>query len=307
MARVAAILGVRNGAATVGAAVGSLLAQTWRDLEVVVVDDGSTDATLSVLSAIADRRLRILPATGSGLTPALQQGLAETDSEFVARLDADDLARPDRLARQLEFLLARPRVAVVGSAAQFVDARGANCGRSAPPCEPSELARVLPRRNRIHHPTVVMRRAAIEAVGSYRTSFRLAQDYDLWLRCLERHELANLPEPLTWYRIHAGSLSVARQRTQAAYADLARTAWHRRQRGLPEGLADAAAVIEQADRRAASCPAELARVLSQLALRGGRRLVAVGHAARALALQPWAARGWTTLVASLMLPAGPRP
>jgi glycosyltransferase involved in cell wall biosynthesis len=226
MPRTSFLIPVRDGSEFVAAAVESALAQTDRDLEVVVVDDGSSDNTVTQVEGVQERdgRVRLLPLMrGSGLVDALNFGLENVTGVFVARLDADDVAVPDRVEKQLRFLAAHPDVAVVGSAVELIGRDGATVGRIDQPPDPRGVDARLLQGNVLAHSAVMMRRVCIEAAGGYRATFAHAEDYDLWLRIAERHGLANIQEPLTRYRVHADQVSAMHIEAQAIAALAART------------------------------------------------------------------------------------
>jgi len=208
--RVSVLMAVHDGAPWVKDAVASVLAQTLADLELVVLDDGSTDATPALLSGVADQRLRVERRPRGGLTRSLNVALGLARAPIVARLDADDVALPERLARQVAFLDAHPDVGVLGSAAREVDAEGREVRVVRPPSDDAALRRALIRSNPMVHSTVAMRRHAVEAVGGYDERFAVAQDYDLWIRLAGVTRLANLAEPLVVRRLLPGRISVAR-------------------------------------------------------------------------------------------------
>jgi len=205
-------MGVHNGAAHVRQAIDSVLAQTEADLELIVVDDGSTDATPQIVAASPDVRLRVARRPHEGLTRALNHALALARAPIVARLDADDVALPERLARQLAFLDAHPEIGVLGSAAREINGHGRDVGIVRPPLDDRTLRRVLIRRNPMVHSSITMRRTLVEAVGGYDASFAVAQDYDLWMRLAAVTRLANLAEPLVVRRLLPGRVSVVRDR-----------------------------------------------------------------------------------------------
>ncbi len=207
---VSVLMGVHNGAPWVGEAVASVLRQTAADLELIVVDDGSTDATASMLAAAADRRVRVERQPHQGLTRALIRGLALARAPLVARLDADDLAAPERLDRQCAFLDAHPEVGLLGAGAREVDLAGRDVALVRPPEDDGAIRRALIRRNPLVHSTVVMRRAVAERVGGYDAGFAVAQDYDLWMRMSRWTRMANLGEPLVIRRLLPGRVTAER-------------------------------------------------------------------------------------------------
>jgi len=207
---VSVLMGVRDGAPWVSSAVASVLEQTLDDLELIVVDDGSTDGTPDLLAAVRDRRLRVTRQPRAGLTAALARGLALARAPLIARLDADDVALPERLALQVAFLAAHPDVGLLGTAAREVDADGREIGVVRPPESDGALRRMLIRRNPFVHSSVMMRRAAAERAGGYDATIAVAQDYDLWMRLSRLVGLANLPDILVMRRLLPGRVSVER-------------------------------------------------------------------------------------------------
>ena len=200
---------VFNGASHLAEAVESVLAQTLAQLELVIVDDGSDDGSAAIIErfARADARVRALTLeTNLGISAALNHGWRLARSPYLARLDADDVALPDRLARQLEFLDAHPSVACVGGAAIVIDDAGRPLSITRFPTANRAIQAQLLKRNCFAHPSVTLRRSALEQVGGYR--FDQIEDYDLWLRLSERFELANQHEPAILYRLQSRPLSL---------------------------------------------------------------------------------------------------
>jgi glycosyltransferase involved in cell wall biosynthesis len=207
--RVSVVMAVRNGLPYLEQAVDSILAQTFTDFEFVIIDDGSTDATPEVLERYrrTDPRVRVYRQENMGLTASLNRGRARARGEYLARMDSDDIAFRERLERQVEFLDRHPQVALVGSSVMRIDELGREIKWSACPTSHAEIIRALTEYNCFTHPSVMLRNDVLAAVGGYREAYRQGQDYDLWLRLAEGHELANLAEPLLYYRVYAGQVS----------------------------------------------------------------------------------------------------
>jgi glycosyltransferase involved in cell wall biosynthesis len=206
---ISVVMPVRNAEAFLDAAIASIRAQTHQALELIVVDDGSSDRTPEILERHAgeDPRLRCLTQGTIGIVAALNCGIGQAAGAYVARMDADDIARPDRLARQLDVLSRHPAAALVGSSYQVIDRRGRALRTVHLPTAPDEIRARLATGNCIAHPTVLLRRQALDAVGLYRAAFRHCEDYDLWLRLAERYELLGIDEPLLLYREHPGQVT----------------------------------------------------------------------------------------------------
>ena len=194
---VSVVMSVYNGRDFLPAALDSLLSQDHRDFEIVAINDGSTDGSQDILQEYADHdeRIRLLSQENKGLIASLNRGLAESRAPLIARMDADDVSRPQRLRRQVAYLDAHPEVGVLGGVAAYVDSKGRPLGSNWPRwTTPAVTAWQLQFGTVVCHPTVVMRRSVIDAVGSYDSAALYAEDYDLWVRCLDHTVVANLPD-----------------------------------------------------------------------------------------------------------------
>jgi GT2 family glycosyltransferase len=209
MTAISVIMPVRNGAKWLAEAVASIRTQDFGEFEFLIVDDGSDDDTAAVLSGFAadDGRIRLLRQTPQGIAAALNNAIATARAPYLARLDADDRAKSDRLGKQFAFMEAHPEIGLLGTFAEVIDAAGNIVGRLVPPSDGAKLARVLERTNPFVHSSVMMRAALVRRLGGYRVAFRAAEDYDLWLRMAEAAGVANLAEHLTQYRRHDSNLS----------------------------------------------------------------------------------------------------
>jgi hypothetical protein len=204
-----------------------VLTQKLRDLELIVVDDGSTDRSAEIVRQPADPRVRLITNDRNlGLAPSLNVGLAEARGEFVARLDADDIAMPHRLARQVAFMEANPQVALLGSWYTEMAADGTPGVQVKVPTRHWDLRWHLCLYCPFAHSAMLWRRSAVaERVGQYDERLAYSMDLDLWLRIADRLEVANVPESLLLLRAHEHSMTStygerAREglRMQAAYA-----------------------------------------------------------------------------------------
>lgn len=216
---VSVVLPIYNGERYLESAVASILGQTFRDFELICVNDGSTDGSQSLLEKLAanDERIRIVSRPNTGIVGALNDGIAAARGEFIARMDADDLSLPERFAKQLAFLQSHPAVVAVGCHVLRIDPEGLPIGPEEFPTEHATLLRRLRmgEGGKIPHPGVMIRRSALAAIGGYRQKYQWVEDLDLYLRLGEVGELANLPEILLHYRFQFESVNMTRRGQQA--------------------------------------------------------------------------------------------
>jgi len=237
MPRAAVLLPARDAARTVRAAAVSILRQSFRDLSLVAVDDGSKDVTPAILADLAarDRRVVLVSGPGQGIVGALQQGLAHCDAPFLFRMDADDVASPRRLELQLRALEADPQLTAVGSRVRLFPRRQALPGMRRYVAwlngleTPEAIARDLLVEAPLVHPASAIRMEALRRAGGWREG-SFPEDYDLWLRLAEAGgRFANLPATLLSWRDSQGRLTrtdprlAPRRHVELKCAFLART------------------------------------------------------------------------------------
>ena len=223
--QVSVLMPVWNAERYLAHAIESVLAQTFTDFELLIVDDASTDGTSALIRAYRDRRIRCTAnETNLGVTRSLNLGLALARGRYLARMDGDDQSAPERLARQVAFLDAEPRAALVASRARRIDAHGVEVGLLDTPVDNATLRRRLRIGNCIVHGSVMMRTDLVRALGGYDESMERAQDYDLWLRLCERHPIAALPELLYAWRENDEGVGSRHLEEQNRFAERARRA-----------------------------------------------------------------------------------
>lgn len=222
MPRVAVLLPARDAAGTVRAAAASILRQGFRDLALLAVDDGSRDGTPEILDGLArrDRRVRVVRGPGEGIARALNRGLAACDAGVVVRMDADDVAHPRRIERQLAALDADPSLAAVGSRVRLFPRRDVAGGMARYAdwlnglVTPELVTRDLLVEAPLVHPASAIRREVLEGAGGWRDG-DFPEDYDLWLRLSAAgHRLSNVAEVLLDWRESPSRLT----RTDGRYA-----------------------------------------------------------------------------------------
>jgi glycosyltransferase involved in cell wall biosynthesis len=212
-ARISALIGTYNNAPTLRRAIDSVLGQSVDDLELIVVDDGSTDATPEVVAAVDDGRVRHLSLDHVGISGSLNAGLAEASAPVVAIQDADDWSEPERFERQLAVLDADPEVAVVGCRMREVDERGAVLAPRTS-FAAGDVRDALMRFNPIPNSCAAFRRQAVLELGGYDPRYLYAMDYDLWLRVAERHAVVTVGETLATRQMSALNVAARKERAQ---------------------------------------------------------------------------------------------
>lgn len=233
---VSVIIPVRDGARYIGEALQSILNQDLADIEVVVVDDGSSDDSAAIATAIgtADSRVKVVANAGKGIVDALNMGISLAQAPLVARMDCDDLSLPARLRLQVACFAADPDLQLLGTAGLQIDQDGKPLRPVDVPTGNEQLRSALARYNPMLHPTVMFRVEAVRRLGGYRPAFTYAEDYDLWLRLSETGKLANIDARLVKLRSHPGQVSRVNEDQQKAAGALARqSALWRRARAEP--------------------------------------------------------------------------
>ena len=224
---VSVVIAAHNQADFLGETIESVLAQTFRDWELVVVDDGSTDATPTVAARYAarDARVRCLSGPRQERAAARNRGLAATTGPLVAFLDADDLWRPEKLARQVAALRADPEAGLCYTVARFIDAGGRRLPIRKPPRPVAgDAFSTLVRGNLIIIASVLVRRACVDRVGAFDAALPVfgCEDWDLWLRVTRHWPVVAVEEELTLYRRHDGNTG-SRQLLASALAVVDKT------------------------------------------------------------------------------------
>lgn len=241
--KVSICMAAYNAEAYVGRAIESLLAQTVRDFELIIVEDGSRDATPGIIRryACADPRIRALyNQENRGLVFTRNRALQECRAPLVAVADADDICLPARLEKQWQYLEQHPEVGIIGSAVERLDTDGHRIGTSSFCTEDRHIRLLLRLGPCLWNTTTVYRRHLLVEAGGYRQGFdRGAEDYDLWARLLKVTQFANLGESLVSVHVHGGSVT---QRPQGAFANIVRVA-----RGLLSEYLERPVSTEQAE------------------------------------------------------------
>lgn len=209
------VMPVHNEVFFIDQAVESILNQTCKNFEFIIIDDGSTDDTWSILNQVSDSRVRLFRQENHGITATLNRGLKLAHGRYIARMDADDIAAPSRLADQFRYIEEHPEVVLVGSNCKVINARGQFVREAHFPESHSALMRHLEQgRSPFPHPSAMFNAKAARQVGGYNPSFLVAQDLDLWLRLSKMGKIACIQKNLLFLRKHDDSISSVNRRSQ---------------------------------------------------------------------------------------------
>jgi glycosyltransferase involved in cell wall biosynthesis len=208
---VSVVMSAYNNVNYVTAAVKSILQQSFRDFEFIIIDDGSTDGTGDLLRrhAESDSRIRLVQRENKGLTVSLNEGLAMARAPLVARMDSDDIAGKERFEKQVAFFAAHPDVVALGTRIETIDPYGSPLDKYEHKLDHDAIDAELIRGSgwALVHPTVMMRADALKRLGGYRAEWNNSEDLDLFLRLAEIGRVANLPDVMLQYRQHLGSVN----------------------------------------------------------------------------------------------------
>lgn len=209
MTQVSVILPVYNAELYIEEAVNSILAQTFTDFEFIIIDDGSTDNSLVILSKLSnfDARIRLVSRENKGLIATLNEAISLAKSNYIARMDADDVALPTRLAKQFDFLQANPNVAVLGTCYRYIDELGKLGSKRNTFTGHEDITASFYFGNPIAHPSVMVNYQLLGKDYCYLDEYKTIEDLELWTRLSVKYQLANLPEVLLYYRVLGSSIS----------------------------------------------------------------------------------------------------
>jgi glycosyltransferase involved in cell wall biosynthesis len=220
---VSVVMPVYNSAAFLAAAIESVLAQTYQDFEYLIVDDGSTDASSQMIAdyAAKDARIGLIRHPhNQGIIAARNSGVAVARGEYIAVMDSDDVAMPERLERQLAYLAGHPDVGAVGAAVQMIDRNDALIGVKRYPSTPGLVAWSMLFFNSVAHPTVVIRSSVLRQIGGYPIEcLGGTEDYGMLTAVSRLTSIANLPDVLMRYRVWPGSTTSVKSALQQAHSD----------------------------------------------------------------------------------------
>ena len=298
---VSVLMPVYNAEAYVAEAIDSILRQSFTDFEFLIVNDGSSDGSLAILERYAaqDARIRLISRANTGYVAALNEMVQLARGEFLARMDADDVAMSDRFKLQVMRLRQEPDLVCLGGAHGMIDEKGRWLTCLAMPEENEEIQNLaLKGHTPINHPCAMMRRSAVLQVGAYDTHLNPCEDLDLWLRLGEVGKLANLKEMVLKYRLHPNSVSEKQGELQNQKArEACQRAWQRRKMN---GTFEASELWRPGRDR----PSRHRFMLRYgwWAFNSGQRQTALLYGYRAIQVLPWQGEGWRLLASAALKP-----
>lgn len=198
------LMAVHNGERYLRQAMDSILSQTWTDFEFLIIDDGSHDRSVDIITAYHDPRIRLIHnTTNMGLAVSLNRGLACARGTYIVRMDSDDISMPQRIEQQVAYMECHPDVGICGCRVQTITTEGTKQAVWNYPTDPDRITSTLLFHSVIVHPSVIMRREILRQAGlCYNATYARAQDYDLWARASQHMCLANMADILLHYRVY---------------------------------------------------------------------------------------------------------
>ncbi len=206
--KISVITTVRNGEPYIAEAVESILKQTYKDFEFIIIDDNSTDRSLPIVESFDDPRIKIIKLDQNfGRTQALNLGVKEAQGQYIAIHDADDISLPQRFEKQVDYLAKNPDTSLLCTRHCYIDSAGKILQEYAVPVSHASLCWKLASNNCISHSSVMLATEKLRALGGYDESFSYSHDYYLYRQLIqEGDKLASLPSYLTHIRVHPQSM-----------------------------------------------------------------------------------------------------
>lgn len=224
MPMISVVMPVYNDERFVGSAIDSILAQSFRDFEFIVINDGSTDGTARVLEKNTDPRILIVNQSNSGIVQALNLGISIAKGKYISRMDSDDISRNDRFQKQVDFLDNNKEYGMVGSACDILDENGIHIAHFLVPSTDDAIRKSMVWRNPFVHSSIMVRKNILNIVGGYDQTFNsIGHDYEMWWRILNVTKVKNLEEELVT-RTHRTN-STFRIRKDIHYKMMLRILW----------------------------------------------------------------------------------
>ena len=234
--KITVLMPAYNAGKYIGAAIESVLQQTFTDFELLIVNDGSTDDTVEVINAFNDPRIVVIYQDNKGVAQALNYGLKYARAPFIARFDADDICYPERLQQQYDFMIANPGYSIIGSAADYIDMEGLYLFTHKPPAFSNEEIQqlkysVCP----FIHSCVFYKKDVVISKGGYNEHAYTFEDHFLWVNILKDQKACNLPQSLIKVRLNPESITIDEKWRPRKFREIKYSTLKNRTIGIKEG------------------------------------------------------------------------
>ncbi len=295
---ISVVMTVYNTEQYVGDAVAGILSQSLGDFEFIIVDDGSTDGSAEVIRHFADRdrRVKFISQRNTGIVRAANEAIRQASGKYLARMDSDDVALPERFATQVAYLEAHPNCSLLGSRVMLMDPYGSPVAQSGHALDHDTLCQQLLTGDggwAFCNPVTMMPMAAVLKAGLYREKCFVCEDHDMFLRLSEVGRIANLPDILLWYRRHYKSINHTQFEQQFQLKkSIVSDAYARRGLPMPDGWTWRGWHPEPYDRQL--------RLWGWAALKAGNVGIARKHAVNAWKQSPLKAENWKLIFHAMM-------
>lgn len=224
MPKVSVVMSVYNGAEYLSEAIDSILAQTFPDFELIIIDDASSDDSQAIINGYTDKRIRLLiNESNLGLPASLNKGIRYAQGKYIVRMDSDDISLPDRIEKQVRFMDAHPDIAASSGNYYMIDSFG-NISKNifgrirSHKMNEKMLQRYALIPSPLVHPAAIIRKEVFDKGVAYNEKYKAAQDYDLWLNIWEKYKLGNIKDIILKYRVHSKSISKKKKERQLSNA-----------------------------------------------------------------------------------------
>lgn len=215
---VSVVMSVYNGGAHLNASIQSILNQTMTNFEFIIINDGSTDDTETIIKSFSDNRIKLINQKNKGLVFSLNKGIKLARGKYIARQDADDLSLPSRLEKELNYLVSNPECGLVGTFFSYInEQKNKHNEIIVSPTRNLDLQRAMYVSNPFAHGSVMFRKTAWSQAGGYKNTYGPTEDFELWRRIASKWELVQIPEVLYKYRINPLGISNQNQVQQQTF------------------------------------------------------------------------------------------
>lgn len=215
--QVSVIMSVYNGQKFLREAIESILGQSFKDFEFIIINDGSTDDTKAIIQSYKDKRIKLFNQKNHGLVFSLNKAIGLAKAELIARQDDDDISEPDRLKQEVQFMNDNPDHVLVGGAFEVIDENGKFIMFESNLTDDIDIRRMMVIRNPFAHGSTMFRAKAIRKAGGYHNDCGPTEDFELWSRLAKEGKVANLPQLLYKWRVNLSGISQKNSQVQATF------------------------------------------------------------------------------------------